>query len=87
MFAGKVNERAKQIESKASINGSAVTVIVGLDGYDYKWYKRTSTYSSTVGKNVHISMNGPLQMTFDELEEFADNLKDHVKMARETLES
>lgn len=64
-----------QVECKASVGGAgtSVSIIVGLDGYDYKWYRRApeelyhpSSLNSTDGKNVHVSMNGPLSLTFDE---------------------
>jgi len=68
-----------QVEIRRTL-GSQVLLIVNLGGgYAYKGYKREHTQ----GVNVHFSVNGPLQMTFDELAELAQV----VSEAREYLEN
>lgn len=84
-FNGKLDKKLRQVELKGMINGTAITVIVGLDGYNYKFYRRQSQWSSTLGKNVHIAVNGPLQLTFDELDSFLSALKVHVAQAKDEL--
>jgi hypothetical protein len=86
-YTWKHNSRKRQAEGsiKAGGNGTAIKVIVGLDGYDYNYYSRHHKWSPTSGLNVHLAMNGPLQLTFDQLENFADELKALVSEAREQL--
>lgn len=86
-YSFKLNLRKRQAEGsiKAGSNETAVKVIIGLDGYDWSHYHRVGEWSSTMGKNVHLAMNGPLQLTFDQLEDFADELKALVSEAREQL--
>lgn len=87
-YGYKVNPLKLQAEGgiKAGMNDTSVKVIVGLDGYEYSHYRRDDRWNPTRGRNVHVSMNGPLQMTFDQLEDFADELKALVSEAREELE-
>jgi hypothetical protein len=67
---------------------TAVSVVVGLDGYDWKFYKRDPDRwgRTTRDFNVHLSLNGPLQMTFEEAEEFAAELAAVIADARKVLE-
>lgn len=86
-YTWKHNARKQQAEGniKAGRGGTDVKVIVGLDGYDWKYHTRNHQWSPTKGLNVHLSMNGPLQLTFDQLEDFADELKAMVSEARQQL--
>lgn len=72
-----------QAELRYSTRHSNILIIVGLDGYDYKYYTRKDKWSSTVGKNVHLALNGPAMLTFEELEQLVAD----VKIAREKLQS
>ena len=67
---GKENDR---IEIRKTLRGVQLLVIVANDGWDYKHEKRNpkeySGYSSTKGLNVRMSMNGGLQMTFQDWDE------------------
>jgi hypothetical protein len=46
--------------------GSQILIIVNLgDGYKYKGY----TPERTKGINIHLSLNGPVQMSFEEMAE------------------
>lgn len=87
MFSFNFKKNKQQVEGQQTIGSTSVTVVAGLDGYDWKYYKRTSQYSSTRGKNVHVSMNGPLQMTFNEARQFAWDLIDFTKEAEAELRS
>lgn len=53
-----------QVEIRKSFSNQML-IIVTLGGYSYKSY----TPEETKDKNIHISVNGPLQMTFDDLQE------------------
>lgn len=76
----KINKNRRQVEGNIEVPtaGTAVKVIVGLDGYDYKYYRERK-------RNVHLAMNGAAVLSFDELDEFADALKAMVAEAREEL--
>lgn len=65
---------------------SNVLVVVGLDGYDYKYYTRDSRWSSTIGKNVHLAMNGPLMLSFEEMEDFLNGVRKGVAEAKGKLQ-
>lgn len=86
-YTFKISHLKRQAEGsiQAGSNGTAVKVVVGLDGYDYNNYTRVHRWRDTKGLNVHIAMNGPLQLTFDELDEFTDELRAMVAEAREEL--
>lgn len=79
-----------QVEIRKSTAGmTQMLIIVGLDGYDYKYYTRepkpdkpTWAHVSTRGFNVHLSLNGPAQMTFYDV----NNLHIAVHEAKEFLE-
>lgn len=86
MFTSKHNKRRQQVEASNVLHGTSVTVIVGLDGYDYKHYKRDAKWTNTRGTNVHISMNGPLQLTFSEARQFITDLDDTIRQAIGELE-
>lgn len=70
----KYNEKKRQVEGKITGYSSAITVIFGNDGYDYKYYKRNDRWSPTNRFNVHIAMNGPLQLTFDSMTRLLSDL-------------
>lgn len=76
MLNFKYNKKKRQLEGSAqmSYNGSTLIAVAGLDGYDWKHYTRHNRWSSTKHKNVHIAMNGPLQLTWAELKELAQDL-------------
>lgn len=83
---GKLNVKKRQWEGVWKNRGTSVAVIVGLDGYDYKYYQRGHQWSPTDDFNVHISMNGPLQLTFEEQKWFTQNINDMVDHGKEELE-
>ncbi len=63
-----------QVEIRKTFKGTMCLIIVNLGkGYKYKSYEPVPSASSwgqpTRGINVHMSLNGPLQMTFAEMEE------------------
>lgn len=61
--------KSAQVELRKTFSGANLLIIVGNDGFNYKHYRRESDNLSTMGKNIFISMNGGLQLTF---EDFAD---------------
>ena len=61
---------------------TAVLLIVGLDGYDHSFYRRDDKYSPTRGYNVHLSMNGPMQMTFDQAAQFTSAVEQAIETAK-----
>jgi hypothetical protein len=70
-----------QVEIRRTM-GNQLLLIVNLGGgYAYKHFTREGTKAR--GVNVHLSTNGPLQMSFDELAE----LNQVVQEAREYLEN
>jgi hypothetical protein len=53
-----------QVEIRKTAGASQMTIIVNLgQGYNYKQYKVRD------GINVHVALNGPAQMTFEETNE------------------
>lgn len=85
-FEGSVVVRKRQWVGrlKQESKMTAVLLIVGLDGYDHNYYKREPDRwgSTTSGYNVHLSMNGPMQLTFDEAEEFRTALGEAIETAK-----
>lgn len=67
-----------QIEIRKSFSNQML-IIVSLGGYSYKYY----TPEKTKDKNIHISVNGPLQMTFEEMQE----MNVAIEEAREFLQN
>ena len=63
-----------RIELRKTFEGTQLLIILAKDGWDFKHESRTpdSWGRSTLGKNVRISMNGPLILTFAEMEEIQD---------------
>ncbi len=64
--------RQPQVEIRKSVGACQMVVVVGLDGYDYGTYTRQPADGrtrSTRGKNIHFSLNGPAQLTFDQFYE------------------
>lgn len=72
--SGKYNNKKRQWEGKLNFNGTSAVVIVGLDGYDYKYYQREGRWDTTRGFNVHVAFNGPMQMTFLDFQTFQNTL-------------
>jgi len=71
---------------QVEIRRGGMLIIVNLGGgYVYKYYKIEPDRwgGSTKGVNIHVSMNGPQQMTF----EVWDEMVQAVKEAREFLEA
>lgn len=66
-----------QVEIRKTARQAQMTIIVSLGaGYNYKHYRAVrepndplSGWGTTEGINVHISLNGPAQMTFQEVTE------------------
>lgn len=68
---------------QVEIRKDSFVIIVGLDGYNYKSYKREPDRfcGSTKGLNIHIASAGPIQLSFDQWEQF----KEVVEEARNIL--
>lgn len=85
----KHNKRKRQVELRATVGKMCqVLIVVGLDGYDHKYYARVPENhwrTSTSGKNVHFSMNGPISLSFAEWDEFMTEVQAVVAEARDTL--
>jgi len=70
------------------IRKNSFVIVIGLDGYDYKSYRRIPArwaFLSTIGKNVHIASAGPIQLSFKEWEEFkavVEEAREHLKNYR-----
>lgn len=82
-WKGKITQvtTSPQVE----IRKDSFVVVVGLDGYTYKYYRRIpkdGRGGSTKGLNIHIAAAGPIQMSFKVWEEFMDV----VREARQALE-
>ena len=63
---------SEQVELRKTFGSAQLLIIVADDGYNYKYYKRDPEkpyQNSTKEFNMHVSMNGPLQLTFDQWEE------------------
>lgn len=83
-WKGKVTQ--VKTSPQVEIRKDTFVIIVGLDGYTYKGYKRVkdTPYSfSTKGLNIHIASAGPIMMSFEGWEEF----KAVVEEARKVLET
>jgi hypothetical protein len=66
-------------------NGDGVLVIItNGGGYDYKFYKAEPDRwgRSTVGTDIHLSMNDAQQWSYDQFDEFVLN----VALARQQLD-
>jgi hypothetical protein len=75
-----------RVEVRWSKGTANVLLIVGLDGYNHKYYKPEGRWSTnTLGKNIHLSMNGPLIMTFDEMGQFMNEIGQAVNEAKRKL--
>jgi len=82
-WKGKITQTTTS--PQVEIRKDSFVVIVGLDGYTYKYYRRIPKDGhggSTKGLNMHIAAAGPIQMSFKVWEEFVDV----VREARWTLE-
>jgi len=90
MWNLEYKKNKKQIEGRMqSKNGTNLLLVVGQDGYDTGYYrrvKRTEYSTSTLGQNIHFSMNGPVQMTFAEADQFLHDLSMAISDARAALE-
>ena len=71
-LVGKTTDHP-QVEIRKSTKAVQLTMVVSLgNGYNYKYYKVDETKHSsyhTKGVNVHVALNGGLQLTFDEMDE------------------
>lgn len=75
-----------QVEIRKTCRGSQMLIIINLGtGYNYGYYKSESDQwgRDTKGINIHISMNGPCQMTFSEM----DEMKQAIDEATEYLKA
>lgn len=72
---GKPNAR---VELRKSFEATQLLLIVALDGWDYKNESRTPDRwgRSTLGKNVRMSMNGPLSLSFEEMQEMSQVIQE-----------
>ncbi len=69
-----------QVEIRRSIGQYQLLLIVSLGGgYKYKWYTR----EQSTGVNVHLSANGPIQMSFQDVQD----MHTVVQEAKQFLES
>lgn len=76
-----------RVEVRWNKRSANILLIVGLDGYTHKYYKPGADWgANTSGKNIHLSMNGPVKMTFDEMGQFMNELGQAVNEARKKLE-
>ena len=68
---------------QVEIRKDSFVIVVGLDGYNYKSYRRIPAQfqASTKGLNMHIASAGPIRLTFKQWDEF----KAVVDEAREVL--
>lgn len=83
MYTLKHKTRSRQVEGRLSMgsySGTSLLAVVGLNGYDYKFYRERK-------RNIHIAMNGPLVLSFAEFEQFVDELKAIVADSKEILEN
>jgi len=75
-----------RVEVRWSKGSANVLLVVGLDGYNHKYYKPGGHWgTNTLGKNIHLSMNGPLMLTFDEMGKFMNELGQAVNEAQRKL--
>lgn len=73
-----------QVEIRKSTQGGEMVIIVNLGkGYNYKGYRaEPDRWSrSTANKHIHIALNGPAIMTFEDFE----NMKLAIEEAKERL--
>jgi hypothetical protein len=78
--------KAPQVEVRWSKRSANILLIVSLEGYTHKYYKPDAKWgANTNGKNIHLSMNGPLQMTFEEMGQFMNEVGQAVNMAKKKL--
>lgn len=75
-----------QVEVRWSRRTANVLLVVGLDGYTHRYYGPGKQWgANTEGKNVHLSMNGPLMLSFSEWGEFMNELGQAVNEAKRRL--
>lgn len=78
-----------QVEIRKTTKGAQMLIIVNLGaGYNYKYYKAVpdkSWGSSTKGINLHVALNGPAQMTFQDMDEMYQAVQE-AKAALEDLQ-
>lgn len=74
-----IKDNPTQVELRKKFrNWNSILLIVSNGtGYSHKFYKP----ERTEGVNVHMSLNGPLQLTFAEL----DEIRDVVQKAKKFL--
>jgi hypothetical protein len=70
-----VTEDYPQVESRLTHGGSQILIVAGADGWNLKPYECRGGdpepgwrqgHGDTKGKNIRVSMNAPLNMTWDE---------------------
>jgi hypothetical protein len=81
-WKGKIVGKKKGCPQVEIRKDSFVTVI-GLNGYNYKWYRVGDKSSDTSGLNIHVASAGPIQMTFKDWEEWNQVIEE----AKEILEN
>lgn len=75
-IVGKSGKRPLQIE----IRKDSFVTVVGLKGYNYKHYKVGDYSSDTTGLNIHVASAGPIQMTFEDWEEWRQVVEEAKKI-------
>lgn len=78
----KGDPAAYQVELRKSIRGTQIVVIVATNGYRYKNLKPEQTRDI----NVHVSLNGGLQLTDEEWDEFKAVVDEAKEKIAEALE-
>ena len=81
-WKGKITQ--VKTSPQVEIRKDTFVIIIGLDGYNYKYYRREPEKpwgDSTKGLNIHIASAGPIQLSFKDWEEF----KTVIEEAKQTL--
>lgn len=80
-------KKPAKVEVRWSKKSANILMVVGLDGYTHGYYAPDAQWgANTSGKNVHLSMNGPLMLTFDEMGQFLNEVSQAVNEARRKLQ-
>lgn len=87
----KPKKGSPYIRLKKNFGATTLLIFVGKNGWNYKketnelsggWPKTPQGYHTfdqfgTADKNVRISMNGPLMLSWEDYREIADMIEDH----------
>lgn len=81
---GKPDSR---VELRKTFDSTQLVIIVALNGWAYKTHEKPEVavsgsgrwFTSTLGPNVRMSMNGPLMLTFDQFHEIDEAVKEAHK--------